>query len=175
MVVKRVKGLSRVVKDIEKKLKGAKIDKAAQSHMSKIIIEDVKQTIREGKNPNKHGNSKIKRIKQSTIKRRKELAKKNKTHSDYSASKSNLTLTGELIDSLTCKFKRLKSGIGFILSAKGVHKRYVGTKGKRVGKRVKNIEIIKAQAAMGRRVLGIRRKTRDRLVKILKELYQDVL
>lgn len=160
----RIKGLSQVVNNIEKKLKGARINKSAQNFMCDLIETDTQQTIRDGRNPNTKNTAKIKKLKPSTIESRKRLAKKLNMHPDFSPKRSNLTLTGKLIDSITCKFRRLKRGVGFSLKGTGENRNGVP-----------NSDIFEYQKALGRDVLGVRNKAKRAIIKILKELYIDTL
>ena len=171
----RIKGLSKAVRNIEKKLKGAKINKAAQSHICNLIEEDTKETIRKGRNPKTKTSAAIKQLKPSSVRNRRYRARYNTTHPNYNPNKSNLTLTGELIDSIKCRFKKLRRGVGFTLQALGKHKKYKTKKGRSKAKRVSNSDIIAAQKALGRDVLGIRGPVKKKIVQILKELYIDVL
>ena len=59
----------------------------------------------------------------STIKQRKYLSKHNSTHPQYSASKSNMTLTGQLLDSLKSKYISSKTLFN-VDASKKKHRRY---------------------------------------------------
>jgi phosphoribosylpyrophosphate synthetase len=67
-------------------------------------------------------------LKDSTIKNRKYLAKHNATHDTYQAERSNLTITGQLLDSI----KHTITGVGKILiGVTGTHQGYkLGSGGK---------------------------------------------
>jgi len=160
----RVVGLSKVVRNIERRLKGAKIDASSKKVMCTIIEEDTKQTIRDGRNPNTKNSAAIKKLKPSTIASRKRLAQKLNMHPDFAVNKSNLTMTGKLVNSIRCKFVRLKKGMGF--SLKSVGKNRGG---------VPNKDIFEYQKALGRDVLGIRSKVSKKIIKVLEELYIDTL
>ena len=81
--------------------------------------------------------------------RRDKLATVNAVHPDYKLFKSNLTFTGQLLNSVVVKFVIKK--LTFIYTAKGSHKPYVTrttkskTKKKSKGKSVKNSIILNAQ------------------------------
>lgn len=75
----------------------------------------------------------------STIKQRKYLIKNNKTRKGVSASKSNLTITGELVEKITI----VASQFGrFLLQFNGTHKRYLNKEKNPIGKKETSISDI---------------------------------
>ena len=124
-----------------------------------LLVLDIREN---GINP-KTGRG-FKKLEKSTIRTRKYLAKHNTTHSDYSPSKSNLTLTGELLDSLKAITKTVKSGMSFEISAKGVHSPY-----KPSGKAIKNFKIITYLKRMGRSPLAFSKKMRKETLAVVRK------
>lgn len=141
----------------------------SKSNVEEIIADDLKQSVREGINP-KTGRP-YRRLKQSTIDQRRRLSKTNPTHSKYSPSKSNLTFTGQLVDSVFAKITALKTRINITIGVKGRHTGYKNLNGTR-GKNVKNEVIAKGLADQNRPLVGISKKKlsemANKIVKIVK-------
>jgi len=85
------------------------------------------------------------KLKTSTIKNRAYLAKYNATHPAFELTRSNLTITGALIDSLKYAFGA-KGVINFFFA--GDHPRYLGKSGY-IGKVVKNSQLAEWLAKRG--------------------------
>lgn len=100
-------------------------------------------------------------LKESTIERRKFLSRFNKTHEMFSPAKSNLTLTGALVDAIRYEFKTREQKILFSLP--GVHPGYSTGRGTRTSKTPFSI-ILKGQREMGRDFLGLSVKMRKTLL-----------
>ena len=96
-------------------------------------------------------------LKASTIRRRRQIAKFNKTHPEYRASRDNLTLSGELIDTFKSKFVTSKF-LFLLIPSKKKHKRYKSS-GKRKTKKssstATNEQIIKFQGQLGRELSDV--------------------
>lgn len=118
MAVKvKITGLEEATKTVRLKIARAIKQSDYQSELQEEAISEIRTN---GIKPD---------LKPSTIKNRKYLAKFNTTHKDYRAEKSNLTLTGELLNSLRVKFITSKLVFSFD-SLKRKHKRYkTGGKG----------------------------------------------
>lgn len=98
------------------------------------------------------------------IKRKKELAKTNTRGTSYGPSKSNLTLTGQLLNSL----KRVKSRYSVIIRAIGDRQPY-RTKNGRSGQAPTNSQLAKWLAEKGRLFIGYNDKLKVQIVKKVKE------
>lgn len=126
----------------------------------------------------------------STIRRRDRLATVNPTDAAYSAGKSNLTFTGQLLASLRSKFR--VRGLVFNFTAIGKHKPYKNMSGKKqkfkkklnedTGKLVSgapsNSDIFKGQSELyGRSLANVftRDEFRNRLVNKLKQSIKKFL
>lgn len=135
------------VKAIEKQLQKTQLlDK-----LSDELIKDMKN----GLNP-KTGKP-FRKIAPSTIKRRKALSKVNKTDSRYSPARSNLTFTGEFLESIKAFFKKKRGGSTITIEPTGTHPGYNLVRGGR-SKSVSNSKIAEAQESMGRQVLTFSKK-----------------
>lgn len=114
---------------------------------------------------------------QSTIRRRDRLATVNPTDAAYSAGKSNLTFTGQLLASLRSKFQASK--LVFNFTAVGKHKNYkLLTKKSSTAARPSNSEIFKGQSELyGRSLANVftRDEFRNRLVNKLKQSIKKFL
>ena len=109
---------------LEKELKRTKLRIAnaiARSNFSEYLQnESVKEIREQGLMP---------RIRPLTVKQRKYLARYNPTHPDYIADKSNLTLTGQLLDAIKVKFQASKLMFRYD-APKRKHKKYKIKKGR---------------------------------------------
>jgi hypothetical protein len=101
----------------------------------------------------------------STIKSRKYLSAFNETHPSYQADKSNLTLTGQLLDSLRGKYVATKLRFN-INPLKKKHKKY-STGGKSKSKAASIAQIFEWQADLGRSLSQV--FTRPDFVKSISE------
>jgi len=72
--------------------------------IGQFSVERIKYQARIGKPLNEDGD--FRPLKQSTVKHRRYLEKHNPVHDTYKAQRSNLTLTGKLLDSLRYEVKR---------------------------------------------------------------------
>lgn len=68
-----------------------------------FVEETVKRRARSGKPLNDIG--KFPSLRELTIANRERLAKLNRTHPSFKPGKSNVTLTGQLVDAVTCFFR----------------------------------------------------------------------
>jgi 6-phosphofructokinase len=137
------------------------------SGVEKVILEDMQESIRAGKNP-ESGKS-YKGLKDTTIKRRKRLSKFNKTHPDYSAAKSNLTFSGQLVDSMFVKVEAMKTKIKWIIDVKGRRKGYKGVRGKTL-KSTSNKKVAEGLADQGRPLISISKKMQREISKKIKQV-----
>ena len=106
-----------------------------------------------------------KRLKKSTIKSRKYLAKHNKTHPDYSPNKPNLTFTGQLLDSLKAFTRTEGSKIVYEIRALGNHMPYE----KSGGKVIRNFKIITHLKKMGRSPLAFSKKLEKQTLALIRK------
>jgi hypothetical protein len=109
---------------LDKELKRTKLRIGNALARAKFNETIQKETIQEARK----GGLKPK-LMRSTVQARKRLQKYNSTHPDYSAGRSNLTFSGELLDAIRVKF--ITSKLTFVYDAlKTKHKKYKGKKGR---------------------------------------------
>ena len=148
------------IQRVEKNIKDAfnKVIRNQQmlNELGETIVVDIQGTNRSGKSPkgNKHPT-----LAESTIRNRRYLAKYNPTHPTYSEKRSNVTITGELLDSLNSK----TTGPGKLqIEAEGNHSQYKG-KTKSIGKEIANEKLVGYLKDKGFFIMGIREKLIPRL------------
>lgn len=110
-------------------------------------------------------------LKESTIEKRKYLQNYNKTHPAYSSKRSNLTFTGQLIDSIT--FEKILGGVRLFFKDKA-RIQYKG-KNKTYKQSATNSEIAEYQESMGRRILGINKQLEIQIIRKIKSFIRLVL
>tara|TARA_Y100000004_G_scaffold197343_1_gene271267 strand:+ start:5462 stop:5974 length:513 start_codon:yes stop_codon:yes gene_type:complete len=146
-----------------------KIRTAVKQLKEEKFADTVKDVIvgavrKEGINP-KTGR-KFKSLSKSTITHRKYLAKYNKTHPEFSPSKSNLTITGRLLDSIRARISAKSNRIVFRINVSGNHKRYRGKNGL-IGTEQTNQAIRGYLAEQGRDPLGLNDKSKGKIIRLL--------
>lgn len=111
----------------------------------------------------------------STVKQRKYLAGSNSTHPSFSPGKSNLTFSGQLLDSLTARYLITKKA--FVIDApKKKHLRYI----KGAKKTARLTDILGYVTDQGRSILQIFNdksfvsKLSNKLVKAIKSQFRDL-
>lgn len=155
---------------LEKELERTKLRVAsaiAKSKFNEELQEAVVDEIRsEGLRP---------RLRRSTVRNRRYLARYNNTHPDYLEDKSNLTITGKLLDAIRVKF--ITGKLLFTFGAlKSKHPKYKGKRGK-IGKSITHQELLKIQNSM-RPILQVfqngefRAKIEKRLVTAIKRFFK---
>ena len=129
----------RLKKDVESILSS----EALKTAIGEFSVERLRYQARLGKPLN--ASESLPNLQPSTVKTRAYLAKYNSTHPTYATARSNLTLTGELLDSLSY------SDLGDFklkISFKGEHSRYKSRNGY-FGKAIKNQTIAGYLAKLG--------------------------
>lgn len=142
-----------------------------------VMIDQIYADTRRGK---QYDGSAMNDLADSTLKNRKYLAKYNATHSLYRQKKSNLTLTGDLLDKL--KFKIVTSKFLGIFGEQLVvmfyseenHKPYYGKKGQVVSKGAPIAKIFRAQMERYK-IFGISARTRKQIVQLFKRFLRRQL
>jgi len=139
--------------------------------IGEVLVLDIVDTTKNEKSiPNKLANLKL--LKEAWINRKDRLSKYNKTSPDYEHGKSNLTFTGQLLNSLTY----IVEGPGKLkLMFKGNHSAYIGANGKKIGKDISNDKLAGYVAESGRPFMGIRPAMRLRINRIVKSYVIRVL
>ncbi len=107
-------------------------------------------------------------LKDTTIEWRRRIASTNPTHPKYSAQKSNLTLTGEFLDSIVSEI--IKKDLLVKIYPTGEHPGYFTKKGSVTPKKaVSNQEILERQLSLGRNPLKITGTVRREIIEIIKK------
>lgn len=115
-------------------------------------------------------------LKRSTIEHRKYLAANNPTHKSYSLKKPNLTITGELLNSIATRATLSRDNITFKINVKGMHKKYKSMKGKGIGKkRVSNKQIRMGLAKIGRDPIQDGTVVNSHLIKLFRKAIRIAL
>lgn len=103
--------IDKIEANVRKKLEKLRRDPALLNELGDTIIKDIQFSTRRGKNP-RTGDS-FKPLTEDWKDRRGEIAKSNIVHDTYSRSRSNLALTGQLLDSMKNQIKNTKLFIIF--------------------------------------------------------------
>lgn len=145
-------GFDKAQKNIIKKIK-----KAGNVGMNRPLEreeKEYKRDRRKGINPKTGRN--YKRLTENWIERKSRLAGKNVTHRSYRKNKSNLTFTGQLIDSIRFFFNKTKFRVE--IEVIGKHKPYIGVNGKNLGRSRTNADIAEALEDQGRPLVSLSKK-----------------
>lgn len=161
----KLDNLKQKIKAVANELKDQKFG----DHIAEQIVRKIRKDGYNYKTGKSH-----KPLKQSTIEMRKSLAKYNKTHSDYSPTKSNLTFTGRLLNSIKARITAKSKGIVMRIDVSGSHAPYKG-KGRTHGERQSNKSIREQLAKQGRDPLALNKKSKDSLTRILTAIIKERL
>lgn len=150
--------LSKVTRRLEEIEKGF-TSKELLEPVSEIAIKDIQRETRNRKGFDDNGKrSTLPAISTDWAKYKNKLAAKNKTHPTYAKARSNLTFTGQLLDSLKAFFK----GRTITIKPTGTHKGYKQLKGG-TSKNVANKVIADGLEDMGYKFLEIDDKTEKKI------------
>lgn len=152
------------------------VERGPYKRIAKQTVKDIQKTVRAGISP-ATGKS-FARLKPSTVKNRKRLAKLNRTHKAYEANRSNLTFTGQLVNavtSLVIKFGEVTE-IHFFISASDRRPYKTGRKSKAKktptnSKLAKFLETKTKNRAI-RTILGITKSQKGQIRKIFTKYLQ---
>ncbi len=146
----RFKNWGKLEKQLKKKLEKCLKDKGMLSECGEYIVKTIKRNTRsKGKYINGEN---FDALADSTKEQRARMAKYNKTHSTYSKGRSNLTFSGEMIESINYEIKSGKPKLSII--SEGDHAPYKNKSGKSSGKTISNKELIRIHQKK-RRILGV--------------------
>ena len=131
-------------------LKNANIDKIAKEEM----VDGIRGA--NGK-PTLPSGSPVRKITPGTVKNRRRLAQRNPTHPEYRPERSNLTLTGELLDRGIRSSFLVAKLLLTLAPSKGSHKLYKVKKRRKGGRRKRSRyeDIFEGQADQGRPVFTL--------------------
>jgi hypothetical protein len=136
------RALAKVFNKISKAVKRTVDNKELQRNIGNFLVTDIRRSAERGFIINPSDTGKLKRnpaLAKSTKKKRKEIAAYNKTAATFSPNKSNLTFSGQYLQSIVAVVKR-----GFIIvSARGSRKPYRNKDGSSVKNTPSNEELTK--------------------------------
>jgi hypothetical protein len=132
------------------------------------ILTDVKGQAQSGRNPD---GSKYPSLSSSWVERRKRLSTTNKVSGLYAPRRSNVTFTGEFIDSIKARINKSKGTIA--IEATGTHSKYRGIRKRTVGSKVKNADLATFLAEKGRNVIALRDTLLERIRSKIRRFVRD--
>jgi len=135
-----IKNIGIIRKKIDIKMKNKLEDSTLLKEIAELVVYNIKGYTRKGKTMVTDGN--LKTLEKSTIKNRKYLAKNNPTHPSFKPPKSNLTITGQLLDALVYRIKTVGSKITIYFN-NNIRKPYKGNKGQPISKTITNYDLYK--------------------------------
>lgn len=136
-----------------------------KAEIGDYAVEAIKYQARVGSPYNSTGS--FPSLADSTVKQRRYLAKYNQPHATYGEDFSNLTLTGEFLESLTW----LDQGDTLLAIAfQGMHSVYVGAKGQRISKTIMNDTLAQYLAAKGFRPFDMSLEMNQQFVSRIKTI-----
>lgn len=173
-----------IERDMKVKAGALAHDPALLGEVADIVIKDIAYQVRIGVSP--VDGKRFKPLSKEWREQRAEIAKATQTHAAFARNKSNLTLTGQLIDSL----HKIFQGGAVIIDFKDNHKPYnkkykdsFSRKGKsggrsstvnsgktgiyQVGKEIPNKELAEYVAERGRPFMAVREKLLEQLKKVV--------
>lgn len=160
--------------ELKKKLEQSINNKSLLSEVGQYLVKNIRGEASLGKGySNKRSKEgfegddpqKLAPLKKSTIKRREELGKINQNGTLFNPKKSNLTLTGKTLNSISFIVSKVKPLLSIV--SDGDHPGYVQKNGKRT-KSVPFRDIIKWQSEKGRNIFGISSRMYGTVVKMIK-------
>ena len=164
------------IDNVEKSVKDAfeKVIASKQllNEVGEIVITDIKEQTRvRGKSiPNKLADLKL--LKEAWIKRRTKLASSNNVDRDFEDGRSNLTFTGQLLNSLSS----LIPGPGKLrIYLKGIHKAYRNQDGEKISRDLSNEKLAEYVEKQGRPFLGVRRVITNRINRLVRTYVRRAL
>lgn len=153
----KIKGVSRVQQSVKDLFKKVVTSKETLNQIGEKVVFLTKGTIRTGKSPDAQGGnaSSFQPITEGWINRKERLKDFNDASEFYRKGKSNLTFTGQLVDSLDYELKQSS----IIIRAFGSRKLYKGVNGKALPDQAKtNNEVVSSLKELGFNVFGITRQ-----------------
>ncbi|MFO0447764.1 MAG: hypothetical protein ACK52I_03580 [Pseudomonadota bacterium] len=134
--------LAKIEADVKKSVEDILAGDALKTEIGEFAVQRVKFEARKGTPLSASG---FPPLADSTIKNRRYLAKHNNVHPTYKDTRSNLTITGQFLDSLTYV---ATGALTVVLKFTGEHPRYNGANGP-IGRVVKNADLQKWLAEKG--------------------------
>lgn len=147
-------------------------NKEMRKEMGEFVVDRIQKVTRSGKSI-QDGKS-FAALKKSTVGMRTSIAKYNKTHPLFKPPRSNLTIVGTLVDSVSYKF----IGKTIDVRPRGSHPPYKtkpGKKAKGGGETKSNEEIAKSLLDQGRVFVGLDERGKERINRILAKWVRRLL
>lgn len=161
------KSIDRLEADTKFKIKSILSNKQMLNEVGTLATDMLKFSSRKGTSP--VTGEKFKRLTKPWIKRREKIAESTRVHPAYAKSRSNLTLSGQLMDSITHSV--IGRTIRIVLD--GFHEPYsIKTKTgiSRVGKRIRNADLARYVTEAGRAFFGFGRVMEQKLLAQAKKI-----
>lgn len=160
----KTESVNQVSADVKALFNRVIANKQMLGEIGQSLVEDIKSTTqKDGKSiPLKVTDFKL--LKESWILRKRKLSQTNHTDEYHEEGKSNLTFTGQLLNSIV--FKIVSKG-KLLFTFSGTHEGYVSESGQK-GKNISNEKLAKYVAEQGRPFFGVRPVMRSRVSRIVK-------
>lgn len=143
----KIKGVNEVAKSVTRDLNKTIKDNRIYADAHELLEKEI----RANRNPaDQRG---YPSLADSTIERRRYLAKHNTPHSRYKLRKPNLTLTGKLLEGLFSRFNT-RTGV-LTIDIKGLHPGYKGASGQIKGSRKPRKKIVEKLNEIGRPIFEV--------------------
>jgi len=143
-------------------------DEKEVKNISEQLVRDLKTGYLKAEDPD---GGPTKSISGKWDNRRKRLATKNQTSKYFNPASRNttLTFTGQFIKSLKSSYQMGVKTL-FIVEADGIHQRYIGIKGKPIGKAITNSKLFGYLSEWyGKTLVRISKESRNKIAQQFKE------
>lgn len=153
---------------IKRRLEQAINNSNLLTQVGEYLVKNIKGEARLGKgysDTKATEQTRLKPLEKSTIKRREEIGKINPNGTLFNPKKSNLTITGKTLESISFEASNTKPLL--TITADGDHPGYIQKNGKRT-KSAPFRDILKWQAEKGRNIFGISTRMYGSVVKMIK-------
>lgn len=151
----------RIAADVESRFAKVIASREMKEKISDLVIGDIQKQTRAGKSIT--DNSSLPPLSSAWKKRRAVIAQSIKTGEGFSPNKSNLTLSGQLLESLKARF----SARTISIAPEGIHKPYrvTGRNGKRstLGRAIPNKQLAVYLEEKGFGFIGLRPEINNRI------------
>jgi len=162
-----IKGIPKLKENVKKLFEETRSDAQMLIEIGEKTVELTKAFNRAGKSPDGKAHKKLSK---SWIDRKEKLTKTNKVSDFYISGFSNLTFTGQLLDSI--KLKKINQSEGsVIINATGPRKPYNNLNGKSVGTKntPTNEKLVEYLRDMKRFVFGINKQIENNINRIVRK------
>ena len=166
----KTESVNKLSEDVKRIFKKVIANEQMMNEIGTAIVTDVKETTQKGKSiPN--GLKDFALLKESWILQKTRYAKSNPTDAAYDEGFSNLTFTGQLLNSI--RHKIISKGT-LLISFFDIHKGYTSSTGHKT-KDIPNEKLAQYVAEAGRPFFGVRPTIRLRINRIVKKYMNRAL